>query len=140
MISLPFPSMTVASLHTVGHGCRVPLLYQTLQKEPCDSKGYTHTHTRLPSGITLRSRQEGGLGREEKKEKEGGKGKEGVPSYNTSVQGHTKRRREGFPAMTNMSRDTQARRKGEKGKRKRERERFSATRKRPGTHQGEGCT
>ena len=25
MISLPFPSMTAASLHTVGHGCRVPL-------------------------------------------------------------------------------------------------------------------
>ena len=26
VISLPSPSMTVASLHTVGHGCRVPLL------------------------------------------------------------------------------------------------------------------
>ena len=28
MISLPFPSMTAASLHTVGHGCRVPLLVE----------------------------------------------------------------------------------------------------------------
>ena len=25
VINLPFPSMTAASLHTVGHGCRVPL-------------------------------------------------------------------------------------------------------------------
>ena len=28
VISLPFPSMTAASLHTVGHGCRVPLLVE----------------------------------------------------------------------------------------------------------------
>ena len=34
--------MTVASLHTVGHGCRVPLMYKF---NPCDSKGFTHTDT-----------------------------------------------------------------------------------------------
>ena len=38
--------------------------------------------------------REGGVGREEKKQKEGRKGKEGVPSYGASVQGHTKRREE----------------------------------------------
>ena len=61
--------------------------------------------------------REGGVGREEKKEKEGRKGKEGVPSYGASVQGHTKRR-EGFPAMTKASRDTQIRRRESKGRRK----------------------
>ena len=32
VISLPFPSMTAASLHTVGHGCRVPLLEKTMPR------------------------------------------------------------------------------------------------------------
>ena len=75
----------------------------------------------------------------QKKERQG---KEGVPSYDTSVQGHTKRK-EGFPAMTKASRDTQTRRRERKEGEKREREKrgrgqvFPATNKRPGTHQGE---
>ena len=57
----------------------------------------------------------GGKGR---KKREGEKGRsEGVPSYDSSVQGHTKK--EGLPAMTKASSDTQAR----KGKSERERER-----------------
>ena len=74
--------------------------------------------------------KEGGVGREEKKETEERKGKEGVPSYDTSVQGHTKRK-EGFPAMTKASRDTQTRRRERKGRRK-EREREAKERKRTG--------
>ena len=53
--------------------------------------------------------RKGGVGREERQEGEN----DGVPSYDSSVQGHTKRGRKGFPAMTKASRDTQARRKGE---------------------------
>ena len=62
------------------------------------------------------------------------KGNEGVPSYNISVQGHTKRGREGFPAITKASRDTQARKKREekKGERERERARESGKRERGG--------
>ena len=56
--------------------------------------------------------QGGGRGRDRRKEEKEKKGNEGVPSYDASVQGHTKRKREGFPAMTKASRDTQARRKG----------------------------
>ena len=68
--------------------------------------------------------RKGGVGREERQEGEN----DGVPSYDSSVQGHTKRGRKGFPAMTKASRDTQARRKGKERKekkreRKRERER-----------------
>ena len=59
-------------------------------------------------------------GRERReKEREERKGEEGVASYDTSVQGHTKRREgEGFPATTKASRDTQARRRERKGRRK----------------------
>ena len=70
------------------------------------------------------------------------KGKEGVLSYDTSVQGHTKRK-EGFPAMTKASRDTQTRRRERKGRRKeregkeRKRTGVASSNKRPGTHQGE---
>ena len=77
-----------------------------------------------------------------REEREGGEN-DGVPSYDTSVQGHTKKGRKGFPAMTKASRDTEARRKG---KERKEEERkgsgrvFPATSKRPGTHHGEGCT
>ena len=28
----------------------VPVLTKTIQKNPCDYKGHTHTHTRLPEG------------------------------------------------------------------------------------------
>ena len=42
VISLPFPSMTVASLHTVGHGCPVPLLkIKGFPVIACDSNGFT---------------------------------------------------------------------------------------------------
>ena len=58
------------------------------------------------------------MGRERRKEGEN----DGVPSYDTSVQGHTKRGRKGLPAMTKASRDTQARRKGKKGERERDEE------------------
>ena len=55
---------------------------------------------------TPRTRKEGGRGR---KKREGKKeGNKGAPSYDTSVQGHTKK--EGLPAMTKASRDTQGRR------------------------------
>ena len=64
--------------------------------------------------------REGGVGREERKEKEEWKGKEGVPSYDASVQGHTKR---GSPAMTKASRDSQeGEERKEKEKRGREKE------------------
>ena len=91
----------------------------------------------IPSGIlapsskarspsNLRSRQEGGVGREEKKEKEERKvGKEGVPSYDTSVQGHTKRRREGVPSYDESIQGHPPKKKKEEGegtKKKRERE------------------
>ena len=50
------------------------------------------------------ARKEGG-GR---RKREGGReGSKGVPSYGTSVQGHTKK--EGLPAMTKASRDAQGR-------------------------------
>ena len=63
----------------------------------------------------------GGKGR---KKREGEKGRsEGVPSYDSSVQGHTKK--EGLPAMTKASSDTQAR----KGKSEREREKETGKRK-----------
>ena len=48
VISLPFPSMTAASVHTVGHGCRVPLLRVKNQKGrggPLETGFDTHTHT-----------------------------------------------------------------------------------------------
>ena len=53
VISLPFPSMTAASLHTVGHGCRVPLRVESGGKtvkrvaveNPLSRGGHTHTHT-----------------------------------------------------------------------------------------------
>ena len=41
---------------------------------------------------------------------------DGVPNYDTSALGHTKRGRKGFPAMTKATRDTQARRKGKERK------------------------
>ena len=86
---------------------------------------------------TPRARKEGGGGgrkREGKKE-----GNKGAPSYDTSVQGHTKK--EGLPAMTKASRKRVKRGKREgKKERGRERERrerkvFPATNNRPGTHQ-----
>ena len=48
VISPDIPSKTIASLHTVGHGCRVPL--QSVQvderrKTACDSGLHTHIHT-----------------------------------------------------------------------------------------------
>ena len=47
VISPDIPSKTIASLHTVGHGCRVPL--QSVQiderrKTTCDSGLHTHTY------------------------------------------------------------------------------------------------
>ena len=73
----------------------------------------------------LRTRK-GGVGREGKEEGED----DGVPSYDASVQGHTKKGRKGFPAMTKASNDT----------RKGSRQVFPVTSKRPATHQGEECT
>ena len=142
------PLCDLASLNWVSH--RVP----SSPAGACRSKTLetgVDTHTKPKSALTKR-------GREEKKETEERKGKEGVPSYDTSVQGHAKRRREGFPAMTKASRDTQKKKEeGERKKKKKEREKereregkekrkkrrkqvFPATRKRPGTHQGEGYT
>ena len=50
VISLPFPSMTAASLHTVGHGCRVPLPVELGLKSGSGksgrkpfAQGWTHT-------------------------------------------------------------------------------------------------
>ena len=100
---------------------------------------------------------EGGVGREEKKEKKKGHERKVFPAT-TQASKDTQEKK----AMTKASRDTQARRKGKKGKRKREKERerererekegkekeeerkgsrqlFPATSKRPGTHEGE-CT
>ena len=59
---------------------------KTIQKNPCDYKGHTHTHSKVPTGGRGRERRE--------KEREERKGQEGVPSYDTSIQGHTKRREE----------------------------------------------
>ena len=59
-------------------------------------------------------------------------GKKGAPSYDTSVQGHTKK--EGLPA----SRDTQGRRKVKKGKKERERERERASESEGGREGGRG--
>ena len=66
LIRLDIPSMTVASLHTVGHGCRVPLhenfMWNCSSKWlgviPCphDLERYTHTETLRTSGVcSLRS-------------------------------------------------------------------------------------
>ena len=66
-----------------------------------------------------------------RKKREGEKGRnECVPSYDSSVQGHTKK--EGLPAMAKPSRDTQAR----KGKRERERERERKRKERGGEREG----
>ena len=49
MISPPLPRHTVASLRTVGMTSRTPLLkieQFTIQKNPCDYKGHTHTPPR----------------------------------------------------------------------------------------------
>ena len=63
------------------------------------------------------ARKEGGRGR---KKREGKKeGNKGAPSYDTSVQGHT--RKEGLPAMTKASRDIQERKK-ERGRERERRE------------------
>ena len=43
-----YPISLVASLDTVPVKCCVPLQAKTIQKNPCDYKGYTHT--RLPEG------------------------------------------------------------------------------------------
>ena len=125
-----------------------PLLKQ-FKKNPCDYKGHTHTHVSPRGGSSylvaslrlvvrpVRSRQEGGKG-EKRRKKEERKGKEGVPSYGTSVKGHTKRKREGFPAMTKASRDTQKKKEEGRGREEKDRKQvFPATRKRPRTHQGE---
>ena len=55
------------------------------------------------------SRAREGRGRERREERKDKKGNNGISSYDTTVQGHTKRRREGFPAMTKASRVTHAR-------------------------------
>ena len=68
-----------------------------------------------------------------RKKREGEKGRnECVPSYDSSVQGHTKK--EGLPAMAKPSRDTQAR----KGKREREREKEKRKRRRKRREEGRG--
>ena len=72
---------------------------------------------------------------------------EGVPSYDASVQGHTKGREEKVPSYDKSIQGHPRREEGEReGKKERERERkgeerkrkrqvFPATNKRPGTHQ-----
>ena len=70
-----------------------------------------------------------GRDREEEKRRRKEESK-GAPSYDTSVQGHTKK--EGLPARTKASRDTQGRRKVKKGKKERERGREKRGRRRAG--------
>ena len=69
-------------------------------------------HSKVLTGGRSRERREE---EEEEEEEEERKGEEGVPSYDTSVQGHTKRK-EGFPAMTKARRERKGRRKERKGK------------------------
>ena len=45
VIILPLPSMTIASLHTVGHGCHVPLLRRTERPPMIPRASRTHTLT-----------------------------------------------------------------------------------------------
>ena len=104
-------------------GSESPLLNKNLKTisavrvDPCD----------LPLVASHSKVSTGGRGRERREErKEERKGKECVPSYDTSVQQHTKRGREGFPAMTNASRDTQ--KKKEEGERKKNENRCSQLR------------
>ena len=81
-----------------------------------------HSNFAILQDCLRRARGREGRERREKRKRHR-KGNDGVPTYDASVQGHTKRRREGFPAMTEASRDTQARKKGEERKRNRRRER-----------------
>ena len=63
VISLPFPSMTVASLHTVGDGCRVPLpISKQINGFPAKV-----SHTRLPRGRCCACACEGTRGRRHEK-------------------------------------------------------------------------
>ena len=101
--------------------------------------------------MTKASRDTQGRGKREGKEKERkregerGKGEEGVPSYDTSVQGHTKGGEGRVPSYDESiqghprKREKRGKREGKK-ERGRERERrekkvFPATNNRPGTHQ-----
>ena len=85
------------------------------------------------------------------KRKRNRKGNNGVPSYDKHPRTHQEKKRK-VPSMTEAPRDTQARIKGEDERererdreREREREREMEKKKRlrskrPGTHEGEGCT
>ena len=88
-----------------------------------------HSNFAILQDCLRRARGREGRERREKRKRHR-KGNDGVPTYDASVQGHTKRRREGFPAMTEASRDTQARKKGEERKRNRRREREREERER----------
>ena len=88
--------------------------------------------------------QEGGVGRDEKKER---KERKVFPATTHASKDTPKEERRRFPAMTKASRDTQGGRKEREKERKKERGRererrektkrqvFPATNKRPGTHQ-----
>ena len=92
----------------------------------------------------LRCRQEGGVGRDEKKER---KERKVFPATTHASKDTPKEERRRFPAMTKASRDMQGGRKEREKERKKERGRererrekrkrqvFPATNKRPGTHQ-----
>ena len=79
------------------------------------------------------------------KRKRNRKGNNGVPSYDKHPRTHQEKKRK-VPSMTEAPRDTQAIIKGEEEReREREREREMEKKKRlrskrPGTHEGEGCT
>ena len=94
--------------------------------------------TKAPRDTQGRGKREG-KEKERKREGERGKGEEGVPSYDTSVQGHTKGSYDESIQGHPRKREKRGKREGKK-ERGRERERrekkvFPATNNRPGTHQ-----